>query len=274
MDFSDLVAKRFGKLVVLEVYRDEKKRVKLRCLCDCGNETEVYYSNVRAKRTVSCGCVARKQALKYNDILGKVYGNLVVKRKTEKRKDRSIIWECECKLCGRVIEVTKKQLDRGYVTDCGNHAYEDLIGKSVGELFVESFDAEKKKYLCKCSCGKEVYVRRCNLVSGHTKSCGHLQNLDNFERIDGVVPQLLKSKLSKRNTSGVKGVSFLGKKWIAYITLKNKRYSLGTFEKKTEAVKARRKAEEELFEPILKKYKKKERERKRKEKSKKGLNEK
>ena len=30
-------------------------------------------------------------------------------------------------------------------------------------------------YLCKCDCGKECLVQRCNLRSGHTKSCGCIE---------------------------------------------------------------------------------------------------
>jgi|GEM_PF-3858042 len=52
------------------------------------------------------------------------------------------------------------------------------------------------------------------------------------------------------NTSSVKGVSWDGKrrKWVAQICLHQKRYNLGRFSNFDDAVAARKKAEEKLFE--------------------------
>lgn len=252
---NDLLNRRFGKLIVVEVIKNNKNRKVCRCKCDCGNETLVEISNLKSGRTVSCGCRMREINKQYADITGKKYHDLIVESKTNKRKDGTIVWKCKCLKCGKYIEATKKQLDRGYVKDCGNHNYQDLIGKRIGKLKVISYDKQKKKYYCHCSCGNYTYVERGNLITGHTKSCGCLQKQDNFERIDGVVPAMLTSKLSKRNTSGVKGVSQTKSgKWVAYITLRRKRYTLGRFENKLDAIKARKYAEEKLFKPILEKY--------------------
>ena len=64
-------------------------------------------------------------------------------------------------------------------------------------------------------------------------------------------------KVSISNTSGKTGVSFSKRKqnWQAYIYLKGKQFNLGYFDKKEDAIKARLKAEEEFFVPILEKYK-------------------
>lgn len=252
---KELINKRFGRLTVNEVVRNEKNRKICRCKCDCGNETFVEIANLKAGRTKICGCRMKEINSRYADITGKKYHNLIVESKTEKRKDKTVVWKCRCLKCGEYIEATKKQLDRGYVKDCGNHDHQNLLGKKIGRLQVLSFDEEKGKYFCKCSCGNYTYAERGNLITGHTKSCGCLQRQDNFTRIDGAVPPMLTSKLSKRNTSGYKGVSQTKKgRWVAYITLKRKRYTLGTFIKKEDAVKAREEAEEKLFYPILEKY--------------------
>ena len=52
----DLSGQRFGSLTVL--YRDpsETRYGKWICLCDCGNQSSVYSSNLRRGTTVSCGC--------------------------------------------------------------------------------------------------------------------------------------------------------------------------------------------------------------------------
>jgi hypothetical protein len=51
----DLVGKRFNKLVVLECLGRRNNRVYWKCLCDCGQISEVSTSNL--PRTKSCGCL-------------------------------------------------------------------------------------------------------------------------------------------------------------------------------------------------------------------------
>ncbi len=55
---KDYSGKRFGRLTVLEhVGYDKHGRAQWRCLCDCGKETTVASSNLRAGYTRSCGCL-------------------------------------------------------------------------------------------------------------------------------------------------------------------------------------------------------------------------
>lgn len=57
-DYSDLIGKRFGRLVIIE---DPKKVSRnsgriLICKCDCGNTKEFLASNVIRGKSSSCGC--------------------------------------------------------------------------------------------------------------------------------------------------------------------------------------------------------------------------
>lgn len=72
--------------------------------------------------------------------------------------------------------------------------------------------------------------------------------------VDGTCVDSLKQKLSKNIKSGVKGVSWdkEREKWVAQIQLQGINYGLGRFEKLEDAVSARKKAEQELYEPIIK----------------------
>ncbi len=55
----------------------------------------------------------------------------------------------------------------------------DLTGKKFGRLVVlKKVDNDKwgaHQWLCKCDCGEEKIIRGSSLKSGHTKSCGCLQ---------------------------------------------------------------------------------------------------
>ena len=63
---KELIGKRFGKLVVLDVYRERDKEVyryRLKCKCDCGNITHPTLISVVGKNAnvTSCGCVREER---------------------------------------------------------------------------------------------------------------------------------------------------------------------------------------------------------------------
>lgn len=53
---NDLTGQRFGKLVAIS-YKIVNRHAKWKCKCDCGNEIEVYSSNLITNQTKSCGCL-------------------------------------------------------------------------------------------------------------------------------------------------------------------------------------------------------------------------
>ncbi|MCB2771125.1 AP2 domain-containing protein, partial [Listeria monocytogenes] len=73
------------------------------------------------------------------------------------------------------------------------------------------------------------------------------------DAVDGTMKSALTRSLSARNKSGIKGVRWDEKrnKWEASITFQKKLHFLGRFEKKDDAIKARRDAEDKYFKPIL-----------------------
>lgn len=63
---------RYGKLTVLSYTKKGAYKTAI-CRCDCGNIKEIYLSNLKGKRTKSCGCLEEKNRKKFNDISGKRY---------------------------------------------------------------------------------------------------------------------------------------------------------------------------------------------------------
>lgn len=115
---------------------------------------------------------------------------------------------------------------------------------------------------CECSCKKEdknkIVVRGRDLRSGGTKSCGCLDlqratdtikkrtiNHSNIESIKS-------KKLSKKNTSGVRGVCpTKAGRWRAVIGYKGKQIYLGEFPNIEDAIMARKAGEEKYFKPVI-----------------------
>ncbi len=114
-----------------------------------------------------------------------------------------------------------------------------------------------------CDCGSTITVTQSNLNSGHTLSCGCLSNEKLRERmklVDGTsvvnIERNLGNRLSSNNTSGHTGVYQQRKTgyWYAQIGFKGKRYHLGCFNNKEDAVRARIRAEESMFGDFLEWY--------------------
>lgn len=152
----------------------------------------------------------------------------------------------------------------------------DLTGQKFGRLTViEEVGRSNQrtvKWRCKCECGNETIVCSNHLRSGTVKSCGCLyvetrkkaiknayEQMKRDDLKEGTRVTALTKRTPKNNTSGTKGVVWdkSNKKWRAQITFKGKKHNLGYFTNKQDAINARKKAEEELYDPILEKYGKK-----------------
>ena len=141
----------------------------------------------------------------------------------------------------------------------------------------KTYISKHEVFLCVCDCGNEKEIRASSLLSGATQSCGCLRNEKVSENgkkvlasflnglkeynekvlVESTKLDQLNKKVGGNNTSGHKGVCWVkqSKKWKAYINFQGQRVNLGYFENKEDAIKARLKAEEEYFVPILEKYK-------------------
>lgn len=117
------------------------------------------------------------------DIIGKRFGKLIVIRKSEKRSNGHVLWECLCD-CGNTAYVRKGNLLNGATISCGclrknlydNPSFRNLAGQRFGRLTaLEPTDKRQGKsvvWKCRCDCGEITYVGSSSLKSGNTKSCG------------------------------------------------------------------------------------------------------
>jgi len=61
MNITNMIGKRFGRLLVKSQFIDNKSKNKIICDCDCGNEKIFYTDNVRRGLTTSCGCLHKER---------------------------------------------------------------------------------------------------------------------------------------------------------------------------------------------------------------------
>lgn len=196
----------------------------------------------------------------HKDISGlkKEYFTVTEPTRDEKGK---LIWRCKC-CCGNEFLAARRSIEIGKVKSCGcmrkslrseymKKSSKIKIGDIFGQLEVISVsygDDGRAIYKCTChNCGGEIELSQSHLVKRY--SCGCLTSGENRSL-------LYVGKDSKANTSGCVGVTYDGakSKWKATI---GRKY-IGRFDKKEDAIKARKQVEADLVydnEEIIEKQK-------------------
>lgn len=120
----DITGVRFGRLTAI---RPTEKRlfgaVVWECLCDCGNTTNVSLGNLNGGSTKSCGCLHKDCMVqageqRKKDLTGQRFGKLVAIEPTEQRKQRQVVWRCNCD-CGNTAFISSGDLRYGNAKSCG-----------------------------------------------------------------------------------------------------------------------------------------------------------
>ena len=118
---TDVDGMKFGKLKVIETLWEETP-VKLKCMCDCGNEYIGVKTQITYGRTQSCGCLQREMASLSNekDWTSHVspYGIKFISQNTMNSKGQWL-WNCECGLCGNHFVCLPARVNNGHITSCG-----------------------------------------------------------------------------------------------------------------------------------------------------------
>ena len=195
------------------------------------------------------------------DLTGKKFGRLTAIKPTDERKNRSVVWLCRCE-CGNTALASSRNLTVGITTSCGCGRKKRPVkeGERFGALVaVERIETNGKgptMWRCKCDCGNECEAVGSALRAGHRTSCGcgterGRRSAETKRSSAGARLSTPNGRLSKRNTSGVRGVSWdkRTRKWRAYISQQGKSRYLGYFGSLADAAEARREAERELLGP-------------------------
>jgi len=271
-NYETCIGMVFGQLTVLAVFRDSRRAVKCHCRCDCGNLTEVYWHNVKAGRTKSCGCREEANRRKFRDITGQRFGKLTALSPTKERRCGNVVWECRCD-CGSLYYQTGRNLVRGFSRHCGcekrsgkSAGFRDLTNRRSNRL-TALYPTEKRTsggsviWCCICDCGKEAEVSETALVHGSQISCGcRMQEVGkelsgHLHFIDGTCIEFLKRKQRSDNRTGYTGVYRMENgRYRAGITFKKTRYYLGTYDTFEEAKQERQNAELRYHQSFLEEH--------------------
>lgn len=222
---ESLKGKRYGKLTVISYYGKNKWGSRLyRCKCDCGNETMVNISHLRAGSTSSCGCL-RSESRKGKPLshgmtssrLYYIWDNMIQRCTNEKNKYYH-------NYGGRGIKVCDRWRDsfEVFYNDVSESYYQHLEKYGESNTTINRIDVNGDY--------------EPNNVNWATRKI-----------------QSYYQRTPKTNRSGYKGINYRKdrKKWRAFIGVDGKQKHLGSFDKKEDAIKARQEAEIKMFGELL-----------------------
>lgn len=204
----------------------------------------------------------------YPSLIGNRYGKLLVVEQLASSASGQRRWLCKCD-CGGTHIATTGNLNRGRSTNCGCKKSPDLTGKVFGRLTVLGRSDKRNSrgarttpmWRCQCECGNITYKATDTLTNpdlSMCSKCAAIYAASKARESAGFIEGTQLSKIrdmtpSAANTSGYRGIYYESRfdRWRAEIRFQNKRYYLGVYKNKDDAIKARRKAEEDLYETFL-----------------------
>ena len=173
---------RFSNCVVIGFeaqvrFYNDKKQTKNLCLCkcDCGTNFTALKYRLKNGYTTSCrDCKLKLNgSLKVIDIQGQTFTYLTVIRRNGSADAGAALWLCKCK-CGNELTTTKHQLSSGETKSCGCYSRTvtaskrvKLEGQIFGLLTIKEY-LKNSKYVCLCTCGKEVIKKQQSLIEERT----------------------------------------------------------------------------------------------------------
>ena len=131
-----------SRITVINKAPNQGKHTAWNCICECGTDCIIRGDQLRSGVAKSCGCLFRERAAE------------------------------KCR------QVGKSNLGKTFIK-------EDLTGLTFGRLTViEYYDSinGRNHWRCLCRCGEETIVPTTHLQSGHTKSCGCLNEEARIKR--------------------------------------------------------------------------------------------
>ena len=209
---------KFGKFTVeKQVNKPEHVKHNCRywlCRCECGNERILPTAEINRKGYLSCGKCSKN--------IYDLSGNFGVGYTT---KNEQFYFDLED--YDKIKDYTWSKTSSGYLIAYikgSNNQYVYMHRLIVGLDNCDDYDVDHSNH------------NTCDNQKENLRICTHQNNIMN-------------SKLSKNNKSGITGVRLDSSmnKWIAQITFECKTIYLGTYDNFEDAVKARKEAEEKYF---------------------------
>ena len=118
---------------------------------------------------------------KIKDLTGQKFGKLTVLEITSERRNRQVVWKCQCE-CGNIVYVVGQALRDLHTTSCGCSRkncknVKNILGQKFNKLTVlervGSNEYREALWKCKCDCGQYRICSTNQLTSLEIRSCSN-----------------------------------------------------------------------------------------------------
>lgn len=137
---DDITGQKSGRLTAVELLdrRSASGDAYWKCLCECGEVTEVRKSDLSNGKITSCGCVGREKTSKRqkasgHKLRGKQFGRLTVIEPVGTREGVGRLWRCKCE-CGGTITTNAYDIVKGNTTSCGCKQIEHVTALGLSHV--------------------------------------------------------------------------------------------------------------------------------------------
>lgn len=154
------IGNKYGRLTITDIdyektynsyYNCERHHVYVKTICECGKIPQSNtLSSIKSGHIKSCGCSKFNNSIRVEDLTGKKFGRLTVKRRDVERdvqelkegKQTNTHWLCVCD-CGNpeLISVTGCALKSGHTQSCGCFASEQIAVRN------KKYSTKSNKYI-------------------------------------------------------------------------------------------------------------------------------
>lgn len=184
------IGQTYGYLTVMSKYTKRSSNGRMRtyclCKCDCGNEVEVLRDTLCSPGLHSCGCARKEIADKHlaRDIIGQKFNRLTVIEEYPECTPREVLCECEC---GNRIRIKKTEVMSGHTKSCGCLQSERTSESNTKDhtgfvsdygitLDHQAYQKDRGVWMwdCVCHCGNHFIALPAEVINGHVRSCGCL----------------------------------------------------------------------------------------------------
>lgn len=113
-----LIGKKIGKLLVIKYSHTQKIEFRhgavFNCLCDCGNEKEIFIGDLTAKKVTSCGCKPSRHNSKFGNAAFNIFYNGYKAKANDReiffgltKEEFMVLTSLDCHYCGESPKVRK-----------------------------------------------------------------------------------------------------------------------------------------------------------------------
>lgn len=201
-------------------------------------------------------------------LVGQKFGMLTVVGQAASTPKGHRRWICKCD-CGTEKIIMGSNLKRGTTVSCGCKHRNDLTGQKIGKLTIlersDKYGSRGKRqtqlWKCQCECGAITYKATDTLTNPDISMCQECAGKYAAEKaranagFEGgtQISKIKDQSDASDNLSGVRGVYLDRKtgKYRARLKFQGKLYNLGCYTLLEDAVKARKRGEEEIFGKFL-----------------------